>query len=193
MGRSESTDLQHPSSKDRLTDWFLRWRTPLRRFLSVRARHCASDLDDIAQEVFLRMLRSDRAKLVTNPQAYLFKMAVNVSTEWSARASRRLPHSDQWLSDLVDDGGPQSEVEREVMETELERAVGSLPARARVILKMHYLEGLTHEAIASRLSITRRVVKRDLIRAYADLREVLTPGPAEDGAVSVRTLSEGAR
>jgi len=159
----------------------------------VRARYCASDLDDIAQEVFLRMLRSDRAKLVTNPQAYLFKMAVNVSTEWSSRASRRLPHSDQWLADLVDESGPQSEVEREVMESELERAVESLPPRARSILKLHYLEGLTHEAIASRLSTTRRVVKRDLIRAYADLREVLTPGAATDSALPARTAAEGSR
>ena len=164
---------------------------PLRKFLSVRGPYCASDLDDIAQEVFLRMLRSDRAMLVTNPQAYLFKMAINVSAEWSTRASRRLPHSDKWLSDLVEEGGPQTEAERAAMEAELNRAVRSLNARARVILKMHYSEGLTHEAIALRLSTTRRVVKRELIRAYADLRDVLTSGFAMDSSLPARKSPQG--
>jgi RNA polymerase sigma-70 factor (ECF subfamily) len=158
----------------------------------LRGRYCTSDLDDIAQEVFLRMLRSDRAKLVANPQAYLFKMAANVSAEWSTRASRRLPHSDKWLTELADEGGPHADTEREAMETELDRAVQRLPARARVILRLHYLEGLTHEVIASRLSTTRRVVKRDLIRAYADLREELTPGLAES-PLPASAVPEGSR
>ncbi len=161
------------SSKDRLTDWFRQWRMPLRRFLSVRRSHSSSDLDDIAQEVFLRMLRYDRSELVANPQAYLFKIASNVSVEWSTRASRRQPHSEEWLADLADEGDPETDFEREAQEHDLECAIESLPPRAREILRLHYGEGLTHEVIAKRLVTTRRIVKRDLIRAYADLRESL--------------------
>jgi len=51
--------------------------------------------------------------------------------------------------------------------------VEALPPRTREILRMHYEGGLTHEAIAQTLGITRRIVKRDLIRAYAVLRESL--------------------
>lgn len=161
------------SSKDLLTDWFRQWRMPLRRFLSVRRSHSSADLDDIAQEVFLRMLRYDRSELVDNPQAYLFKIASNVSVEWSTRASRRYPHAEQWLATLADEGTPETEFEREAEEKNLKRAVESLPSRAREILRLHYGEGLTHEVIAKRLVTTRRIVKRDLIHAYADLRESL--------------------
>lgn len=161
------------SSQDRLTEWFRQWRMPLRRFLSVRRNHCSADLDDIAQEVFLRMLRYDRSELVANPQAYLFKIAANVSVEWSARASRRQPHSEEWLATLADDNDPETEFERETLEHDLGRAIESLPPRAREILRLHYGEGLTHEVIAKRVGATRRMVKRDLILAYAALRESL--------------------
>ncbi len=161
------------SSQNRLTDWFRQWRTPLRRFLSLRHSKSAADLDDIAQEVFLRMLRYDRSELVVNPQAYLFKIAANVSAEWSTRASQRQPHSDEWLAALADEGDPETEFEREAQEHDLKRAIQSLPPRAREILLLHYGEGLTHEMIAKRLSVTRRIVKRDLISAYADLRDSL--------------------
>ena len=162
-----------PRTTERLTDWFRQWRGPLRRFLSRRGRYCSSDLDDIAQEVFLRMLRSDRAQVVVNPQAYLFKVASHVSAEWSMKASWRLPHSEEWLADLVEEGSPQADFERSAMESDLDRAVQARPVRARVILNLHYREGLTHELIAERLATSRRVVKRDLIQAYAELRELL--------------------
>ncbi len=169
------------SSKDRLTDWFRQWRIPLRRFLSLRRSHGSADLDDIAQEVFLRMLRYDRAELVANPQAYLFKIAANVSAEWSTRASRRQPHSEDWLAALADESNPETELEREAMDHDLKRAIEALPSRAREILRLHYSEGLTYEVIAKRLATTHRIVKRDLIRAYADLRDSLASDqPVQD-------------
>ncbi len=44
-----------------------------------------ADVNDVAQEVFLRLLRYDRAELIEYPQAYLFKMAANVANEWAIR------------------------------------------------------------------------------------------------------------
>lgn len=169
------------STHEGLTDWFCQWRMPLRRFLSLRRGHNSADLDDIAQEVFLRMLRYDRAELVDNPQAYLFKIASNVSIEWATRASRRQPHSEEWLATLADDGHPETDLEREATEHELKRAVDALPPRAREILRLHYGESLTHEVIAKRMGVSRRIVKRDLIRAYAALRESLTLDMSGEG------------
>lgn len=177
-------------SQDRLTDWFRQWRNPLRRFLSLRRSNSSADLDDIAQEVFLRMLRYDRSELVANPQAYLFKIAANVSAEWSTRANRRQPHSEEWLAALVDDGDPQSDCEREAQEHDLKRAIEALPPRAREILRLHYGEGLTHEIIAKRLGVTRRIVKRDLISAYADLRDSLA---SDEHGESLRPVNSSMR
>lgn len=170
----------HDTARQRVADWFSQWVTPLRRHLALRGRLSSADVDDVAQEVFLRLLRYERAELVTHPQAYLFKIAGNVLAEWSTRASWRRPHAPEWLAQLTDERDPERECTCEDEQSEIQRAVEALPPRVREILRMHYEEGLTHEAIAERLSITRRIVKRDLIRAYADLRGSLgvTAAPA---------------
>lgn len=160
-------------TRQQLTHWFRTWLAPMRRHLVVRGRLPPADVDDIAQEVFLRLLRFERTELVTHPQAYLFKIAANVLAERSARASWRQPHASEWLAQLTDDRDPEQECAREEEHSEIRNAVAALPPRARTILRMHYEENLTYETIAQRLNITRRIVKRDLIRAYADLRAAI--------------------
>jgi len=158
---------------DRIVRWFREWRQPLRRFLLLRSAVSASDVDDVAQEVFLRMLRYDRQELVAHPQAYLFKMATNVAAEWSIRAARRRPHASEWLADLTAESSPESDLQRESEESALRRALEALPPRAREVMRLHFAEGLAYEAIAERLRVSRRVVKREMIRAYAMLRQSL--------------------
>jgi DNA-directed RNA polymerase specialized sigma24 family protein len=43
--------------RQRLTEWFRVLREPLRRFIAGRRRAGYLDSDDVAQEVFLRLLR----------------------------------------------------------------------------------------------------------------------------------------
>jgi RNA polymerase sigma factor (sigma-70 family) len=118
----------------------------------------------------LRLLRYDRSELIDYPQAYLFKIASNVSAEWAMRSSRRMPHHSEWLTELVDTLSPEVELEREMLDEQLRAAVNELPPRAREILRLHFGEGLPHEEIAHKLGVTRKIVKRDIARAYASLR-----------------------
>lgn len=157
-----------------LIKWFRDWRQPLRRFIARRSAVSRADIDDVAQEVFLRLLRYDRSTLIADPQAYLFKIAANVAAEWSIRASRRKPHAAEWLTELAADSSPEQELERDVGAEQLHHALLALPPRTREILRLHFGEGLTHEMIAQRLALTRRIVKRELIRAYALLRLTLS-------------------
>lgn len=90
-------------SQTRIVDWFTRWRTPLRRFLAGKGVHRVADLEDVSQEVFLRLLRYDGAEMVDHPRAYLFKVASNVAAEWAMRAPVNAIHSpsgDQALPSL---------------------------------------------------------------------------------------------
>jgi RNA polymerase sigma-70 factor (ECF subfamily) len=156
-------------TKRRLTSWFHQWRAPLRKFLA-HAGVRPSDLDDIAQEVFLRLLRYERSELVENPQAYLFKMASNVAAEWAIRARSRYPHGAQWLSELMADGQPEETVACELAQGNIARALRQLPQRQRDVLRLHFGEGLEHAQIAERMGTSRRVVKRELMKSYARLR-----------------------
>lgn len=176
--------------RGRLAEWFRELRSPLRRFLSLRRRVASADLDDVAQEVFLRLLRYDRAQLVTDPRAYLFKIAANVASEWSGRARNRLPHDAAWLDSLADDRVPDEQMERELENRQLLAALNRLPARAQEVLRLHFDEELGHKEIAARLEVTARMVKRDLINAYSSLRDSFDVASTRGLTASMRSVPE---
>src|SRR5579862_3030866 len=98
------------SSQGRLASWFSQWRQPLRRWLGSNRRIPAAELDDLTQEVFLRLLRYERAEVVESPQGYLFQVAANVATEWGLKARNRQPHRAEWLGELSIADQPAAEV-----------------------------------------------------------------------------------
>ncbi len=165
--------------RSRLAEWFRELGVPLKRFIAARRGAVPMDIDDVAQEVFLRLLRSANGEDISDPRAYLFKIASNVASEWSMRARNRLPHESSWLDELVDDSNIAKEMERSERHSKLYGALNDLPPRAREILRLRFGEGLAHGAISTRLGVTQRVVKRDMLRAYATLRFILDP--TQDG------------
>jgi len=157
---------------ERLTDWFQlfkRWRSPLRKLWFLTE----SDLEDVSQEVFLRLLRYDNLDLIEHPQAYLFRMAANVMGERTMRSQHRHPHDAAWLEDLQAESDPESEALRDCAHEQLRKALAGLPPRQQEVLRLHFGEGLARAQIAERLAISERSVKRDLISAYGKLRFLL--------------------
>lgn len=175
----------------RLVEWFRELRAPLRRFIARRRGVAPCDLDDVAQEVFLRLLRYDRGELVTDPRSYLFKIATNVSNEWSMRARQRLPHASGWLDELVDDRDSLVDAEREQRNASLQAALAALPPRAYEVMRLHFGEGLTHAAISIRLNLTQRIVKREIVNACMRLRATLSE-PAW-GPTTLKSAASGRR
>jgi RNA polymerase sigma factor (sigma-70 family) len=160
-------------TKSRLADWFRQWRAPLRKFLIGRGAVPASDLDDVAQEVFLRLMRYERTELIEHPQAYLYKMAANVAAEWALRGRYVRPLEPKWLAglpaaDQAEDGAGRVELQQEI-----ERALLTLSARQREVLKLQFFEDLSRIQIAERLGTTERSVKRILMKSYERLRDQL--------------------
>jgi RNA polymerase sigma-70 factor (ECF subfamily) len=165
--------MKNASRNARLGDWFRQWRSPLRRFLVGRGAVRVADVDDVAQEVFMRLLRYDRAELVENPQAYVFKMASNVAAEWAIRARHVRPHDAKWVEDLLAEDQPELDVGRALAVDEIERALQKLAPRQRQVLKLQFTEGLGQAQIAQRIGATPRTVKRILAKSYAALRHEL--------------------
>lgn len=156
----------------RVTEWFGRWRKPIRTWFSRRASVPRAEIDDLAQEVFLRLLRYSDDVTVDNPQGYLFKIAANVANEWRERSRVRQPHDRSWLDELQIDPSdqPDNAMFQNRVSKHLQAAVDQLPRRQREVLLLHVNEGLTYKQIADRLGVTYRIVLRDLTRAYASLR-----------------------
>ena len=162
-------------AKHRLTDWFRQWRVPLRRFLVGRAGLHAADVEDVAQEVFLRLMRYEKGELVDHPQAYLYKVAANVATEWSIRARNRQPHDQKWLAELIDREQPESQLERSQLEDEIERALNTLTPYQRKVLKLYFVDQMAYAEIAAHLGESVRSVTRQFRKSYDKLRRELDP------------------
>jgi RNA polymerase sigma factor (sigma-70 family) len=154
---------------------FKRWRKPLRQWLSHRSGIRTVDLDDIAQEVFVRLLKYSDDTAISNPQGYLFRIAANCANEWQERAVNSKEHmpvetlSEGW-EEMIDRCTPEACVAVEQARQRQKEAVDKLPRRQRKVLLLHINEGLTYKQIALRERITYRIVLRDLTRAYATLR-----------------------
>jgi RNA polymerase sigma factor (sigma-70 family) len=146
----------------------------LRRFLSVRLRN-VHDVPDVAQEVFLRLLRVRREDAIRNPEAYLFTVASHVVQQHTLR---RL--SDPVFVDIADvelnlvapEGeDPATNAENAARMEVLERALARLPPKVAAALVLHRVGGYTVQEIADQLGVARDTVKKYLMRAAQHCRK----------------------
>jgi len=158
----------------RVAEWMRRWNSGLTRFLERRVA-VPVDAQDLAQEVYLRLLRSEQLELIAEPQAYLYRVASNVAAEWRMRASQRKPHSADELELLVDLTSPEVLLDEALSAARLDAALREITPTVRAVLYLKLRDGMTHEEIAKHLSVTSRMVRRYLTTGYAELRRRLYP------------------
>jgi len=135
----------------------------------------AADVDDVAQEVFLRLMRYEKTELIDHPQAYLFKVASNVAAEWAIRARNKRPHEHKWLMNLIERHQADSPLMLAQSREEVERALNKLSPHQREILKLFFADELSYAEIAARLGESLRSVRRQFEKSYARLRHDLDP------------------
>lgn len=163
-----------PRTRNRLlAGWFKsfqKYRSLLRRYIVAHSALAEDEVDDVAQEVFLRLLRYGKAEEIVDPQSYLLRMATNVANEWKMRARYRHPHDAIGLEEIQAPQTLEPAIDAESTSRSMSRAIGRLPFRQQQILRLHYGSGLARDEIAKQLRISERMVKRDLTHAYVTLR-----------------------
>lgn len=145
----------------------------LLRLLEMRTRNPA-DATDLAQEAYLRLWRVKQPELIREPEAYLFRIASNLVGEFMLR-KRKEPAAlelDEGISELRqgDEGSFCTQLEHRSEIAKLEAIVAELPPLYRAVLLLRKREGLTHEEIADRLSISPHTVHKYLTRALLRCR-----------------------
>src|SRR3984893_7077192 len=155
-----------------LVGWRKRWNRSLLRFIGRRIRTNV-DIEDLAQETYLRLLRARDLGDVRNPQAYLLRVASHVLIEWRDRQPR--PESLVEMDDglIIDDCAPELELEASLSQKRLNRTLDSVSPTMRAVLLMRLRDDSSCEDIAQELDITLRQVRRYVARGYARLRTAL--------------------
>src|SRR5713101_9519334 len=96
-----------------LLGWRKRWNRNLLRFIGRRVRTNV-DIEDLAQETYLRLLRARDLHDVRSPQSYLLRVASHVVSEWRDRQPPQEMFETVDENLLADDSVPEFTMEAEV-------------------------------------------------------------------------------
>jgi RNA polymerase sigma-70 factor (ECF subfamily) len=143
---------------------FLRYNTFLKRFLEsfVLARH---DVEDMAQEAYLRAYVAEQRVTIDQPKAFLFRVARNL-------ALNKLSEKSSQITDYIEEAGATVVIETgAAIDEEIEaqqsfglycEAVASLPEKCRQVFLLRKVHGLTHKDIAERMALSSSSVEKYL-------------------------------
>ena len=125
--------------------------------------------EDLTQEAFVRAWQAlPSFRFESAVSTWLHRLAVNTALmELRARRSRPLADDDE---DALESLSTPDTAGHAVLGRDLERAVATLPPRARAVLVLHDVEGWKHEEIAEELGMAVGSSKAQLHRARGLLR-----------------------
>jgi RNA polymerase sigma factor (sigma-70 family) len=152
---------------------FEEFRPGLYRFLRRRSQ-VPQTAEDLAQEVYLRILRFPPSEVIQQPQAYLYRIASNVVHDFNLRARSSPVGFDSEAAETLANRASnvwRDEVADPIADhQELERLLASLPAAWRVAIVLRPRDGFSHEEIAQRMKTTVDAVRKYLVRGQARLK-----------------------
>jgi len=136
-----------------------------------------SRAEDLTQEAFVRAWQALPAfRFESAFSTWLHRLAVNTALmELRTRRSRPLEDGDEEV--VAQLGSPDSAGHLTALSLDLERAVATLPPRARAVLVLYDVEGWKHEEIAAELGMAIGSSKAQLHRARGLLRARLGGTP----------------
>lgn len=156
-----------------------RYSRQLHDFLRRRIRR-TQDLDDLAQEVYLRLLRVKGVEEVRNPLAYIYGVASHVASEFGMREVRARVLCDSPLLDALaneeaENADWQGAESGGYVEKRVGDALGELSDKHLAVLLLERRDGLSQNEIAEKLGLSPHTVKKYSVQALAHIRASMEP------------------
>jgi len=163
---------------------YLKQREDLARFCRARLGGASGDVDDVLQDVYLKVSSLDPDVRPDNPRAFLFRLTSNLLMDRWRSAQRAAARDSEWRQinhetgpgeDL--DAGPSAEAVvagREKL-TRLISALETLPSKTQTIFRLHKFDGVSYGDIAAQLSISRSSVEKHMMDALRSLARKVQP------------------
>jgi RNA polymerase sigma factor (sigma-70 family) len=164
-----------PPTSPELAQWFSREIQPhepmLRAWLRQRFPG-VSDVDDLVQETYVRIFRSEWAGRLQHPKSYIYKVARNAALDQLRRSKICRIEGVAEFDDVpaTEERGTREAVRAEEDLELLAEAIEALPERCRKILKLRKLEGLSYEEIGRVMGISFNTVNAQLVVGLARCR-----------------------
>ena len=142
-------------------------------FLGRRLRQ-RSDIGELVQEVFLRMLRVEDIKALRSPEAYLYTVARNLLKERAAqgaRAQRTLDVGDPCVQEqLAELPALDADIDSQARIKQLREVLRELPPKCHLAVVLYHWHHMSSVAIAAQLKISPQMVRKYLSQAVVHCR-----------------------
>jgi len=166
-------------SADPVSAWFVREIVPLEANLMHYLQHNwrnASDIPDLRQEIYVRVLASARERIPDNAESFLFGCARNLLIDL-VRREQVVPmetFADLDVLGLVSDlPEPDRLVIKQQELRRLQTAMEQLPPRTREAIRLAYFEGLSRTEIARRMGVSQPTASEFVAKGTVILADIL--------------------
>lgn len=175
MTKPAEPNTARDRSLSEVTIAFLENSKFIKRYLA-RFLFNQQDIEDVAQEAYLRAYSAEKRSDVQQPKAFLFRIAKNVALTRLTQKSRQITdYLEESTAALLTEGGPAADDEVEASQSLglYCEAVAALPERCRQVFLLRKVHGLKHREIAERLSLSVSAVEKHLRRGALDCRSYI--------------------
>ena len=152
-------------------------RAPLMRFFLRRIRDHA-EAEDLTQEALLRLVAAARRERLDDPQAFVFRISLNLLNDRGRKAQRRNSLDiacvdpnlvSEITHEFVEERTPERVLEGQAEFKDVLNALDELSERTRDVYVLFRLENMKHAEIASLFGISRSTVEKEVIKATLHL------------------------
>ena len=162
-------------ARARLDGLARRYYAPLASFFRKRT-HRSEEVQDLVQQVFLRLAQSPQFDAVRNPEGYIFQTAANALKDQARHRAVQERFAAQQLRDNDAQGtdfSPERVLEATEAVTKVADALRQLPERTRDVFVLRCFEGLKFAEIGQLQRISVRAVEKHMAKAMAYLSRAL--------------------
>lgn len=179
------------NSLSRILSAFREHEASIRRIIG-RYRSRPEDIEDLAQDTFLKSFAAELKQDIVNPKAFLFRLAKNVAINDaylkvnSATDSIEAIDCEDVLKDNKQPGIEQEQSDKQELHA-LSLALAELPDELREALTMRKIDGLKFKQIATRLNVSVSTAEKRVAKALIQCNKLLKnnnyhlPGNATKG------------
>jgi RNA polymerase sigma-70 factor (ECF subfamily) len=168
-------------------------KSSLKRFIG-RFMRSSADIDDIAQEAFLRAYVVERSRPIEQPKSFLFRIAKHLALSQLTRKARQ-------ITDYMEDSEDSTVVWTECSaEDEISarqtlglhcEAVAELAPQCREVYLLRKVHGLSHKEIAAQMGIAVSTVEKHLMKAVEQCERYIADRTVARGGRGGRGGSQG--
>lgn len=172
---SQASAHKSHAVRKRLDEFARRYYGPLEAFFRKRTRN-PCEVEDLVQQVFLRLAQHRELGSIERPDAYIFQTASNTLKDHYRRSAvRERFATDEGRPGIPPDSdfSPERVLLGKEMIAHLAAALRQLPERTRDVLMLRALEGLKHAEIARLQGVSVRAVEKHMAKALAHLSVTL--------------------